>query len=84
MKRTDTPTPLGTDELQGNGDDLAKLLEFILKHRTCDLLNAGLSEADLFELRKIAHAYSTNTLEHVAYQKLQGLMPKLETLHIVW
>lgn len=84
MKRTDIPMSLCTDQVQGNGDDLAKLLEFTLKNRTSDLLGAGLSEADLFELRKIAHAYSTNTLEHVAYKKLQDLLPKLETLHIVW
>ena len=82
MKRTDIPMSLCTDQVQGNGDDLAKLLEFVLKHRTRELLEAGLSEVDLFELRKIAHAYSTNTLEHVAYQKLQDLLPKLESVKI--
>ena len=82
MKRTDIPMPLGTDQVQGNGDDLAKLLEFVLKHRTSDLLVAGLSEADLFELRKIAHAYRSDNEDHKTFQKLQNLLPRLESVKI--
>lgn len=82
MKRTDIPMSLCTDQVQGNGEDLAKTLEFVLKHRTRELLEAGLSEADLFELRKIAHAYRFDSVDHKTFQKLQNLLPRLESVKI--
>lgn len=59
------------------GETLADLLEWAVKARLGDLLEAGLSHADVFRLRKVADDYRKGPVTEETYAASQELLPKL-------
>ena len=68
-----------TEELRAY---LGDLCEWLSRKRRRDLMAAGFSESDLFEFRRVGHAYRTDALTPTVLAKAATLFAKLEMLHV--
>ena len=64
------------------GAYLGDLLDWLTKRKRQDLRGAGFTDTDLFALRKIAHAYRTNTLTPDLMALSTILIGKMESLRV--
>lgn len=67
------------DEL---GQSLAALLDWIVKARLADLLEAGLTHADLFKLVRVADDYRNGQLRGDTLNTIHDLAPILDRVEI--
>ena len=69
------PEGATADEL---GQTLAALLEWIVKARLADLLDAGLTHADVFKLVRVADDYRKGEFGPDTLATIHDLAPKLD------
>lgn len=67
------------DEL---GQTLAALLDWLVKARLSDLLEAGLTHADLFKLVRVADDYRSGQIRSETLNTIHDLAPTLDRLEI--
>ena len=68
-----------TDELRVYMGDL---LDWLAKRKRRDLMAAGFTEPELFELRRVGNAYRTDTLNPEIFAKAAELIDKLERVTV--
>jgi len=61
---------------------LADLLEWLTEQRLPDLKANGMTDADLFTLRRIANAYRNNNLTPETYSELCRLVEIIESTEL--
>ena len=68
-----------TDELRAYMGDL---LDWLAKRKRHDLMAAGFTEPDLFDLRRVGNAYRTGTMTPEIFAKAAELTDKLESVNV--
>ena len=61
---------------------LGDLLDYLSRKRRLDLMAAGFTEPNLFELRQVAHAYRTDTLTPEIMSRANALFARLESVSV--
>ena len=61
---------------------MADLLDWIAKRKRADLMAAGFTEPELFDLRRVGNAYRAGNLTPEVFAKSVDLFAKLETLRV--
>lgn len=64
------------------GQTLAALLEWIVKARLADLLDAGLTHADVFKLVRVADDYRKGEFGPETLATIHDLAPKLDDVDV--
>ena len=64
------------------GAYLGDLMHWLTKKKRRDLMQAGFTVAELFDLRRVGNAYRTTALTPELMAKATALMAKLETLWV--
>ena len=75
----DIPDNPSTDELRAYIGDL---LDWLAKRKRRDLMAAGFTEPDLFDLKRVGNAYRTTNLTPEIFVKAAKLTAKLESLQV--
>ena len=79
MPRRSFPRDIGqdasTEELRAYMGDF---LDWLAKRKRRDLMAAGFTEPDLFELRRVGNAYRTGNLTPEIFAQAQALFAKME------
>ena len=74
------PKGASADEL---GQTLSALLDWIVKARLADLLEAGLSHADVFKLVRVADDYRRGKFGPDTLATIHDLAPRLDILNFL-
>ncbi len=61
---------------------LADMIEHLVKHKREALTKAGISETELFNMKRAAKAYRDDALTPADFKTMQGLIEKLDAVEI--
>ena len=75
----DIPDNPSTEELNAY---LGDLLDWLAKRKRLDLMQAGFTEPELFDLKRVGNAYRTGNLNLEILSKANELFSKLESVNV--